>query len=304
MISDAASLMAGGFRAGEIIPDGDEAMLYNDCACPIRHGMHVFRAIVRHHVSILRKEIRMKIRCSHNAIIGAFIALLCLFLSACGKNSFITSGAELFRGKYCTVYSVRDDGSGKEGVEVEINGLEKKKLDSDVIERIKERGGKSARRVNLGTIEYSLMVVTPEGEKRSYGIPVESIEELEELLDTDLMLSDEATGEEKVNYLLIMDPESNEIRISSAPLDWKNQRIEFSAWMYNDAAPDFLSVGSMDCAEPACYTETADGEQCDVIADKEKDKAWLILTADHVVYSYKVSFSDEKLIREFLESIE
>lgn len=246
----------------------------------------------------------MKIRCSHNAIIGAFIALLCLFLSACGKNSFITSGAELFRGKYCTVYSVRDDGSGKEGAEVEINGLEKKDLDSDVTERIKERGGKSARRVNLGTIEYNLMVVTPEGEKRSYGIPVESIEELEELLDTDLMLSDEATGEEKANYLLIMDPESNEIRISSAPLDWKNQRIEFSAWMYNDAAPDFLSVGSMDCAEPACYTETADGEQCDVIADKEKDKAWLILTADHVVYSYKVSFSDEKLIREFLESIE
>ena len=246
----------------------------------------------------------MKIRCSYNAIIGAFIALLCL--SACGKNSFITSGAELFRGKYCTVYSVRDDGSGKEGAEVEINGLEKKDLDSDVTERIKERGGKSARRVNLGTIEYNLMVVTPEGEKRSYGIPVESIEELEELLDTDLMLSDEATGEEKANYLLIMDPESNGIRISSAPLDWKNQRIEFSAWMYNDAAPDFLSVGSMDCAEPACYTETADGEQCDVIADKEKDKdkAWLILTADHVVYSYKVSFSDEKLIREFLESIE
>ena len=56
LISDAASLMAGGFRAGEIFPDGDEAMFYNDCACPIRHGMHVFRAIVRHHVSILRKE--------------------------------------------------------------------------------------------------------------------------------------------------------------------------------------------------------------------------------------------------------
>ena len=229
----------------------------------------------------------MKIRCSYNAIIGAFIALLCLFLSACGKNSFITSGAELFRGKYCTVYSVRDDGSGKEGVEVEINGLEKKDLDSDVTERIKERGGKSARRVNLGTIEYNLMVVTPEGEKRSYGIPAENMEELEELLDTDLM-----------------HPESNEICINSVPLDWKNQRIEFSAWMYNDEAPDFLRVGSMDCAEPACYMETADGEQCDVIADKEKDKAWLILTADHVVYSYKVSFSDEKLIREFLESIE
>lgn len=304
MISDAASLMAGGFRAGEIIPDGDEAMLYNDCACPIRHGMHVFRAIVRHHVSILRKEIRMKIRCSHNAIIGAFIALLCLFLSACGKNSFIISGAELFRGKYCTVYSVRDDGSGKEGAEVEINGLEKKELDSDVIETIKKLGEKRAPSVKLGTIEYSLMVETPEGKKRSYGIPVESIEELEELLDTDLMLPDEATGEEKVNYLLIMDPESNKISISSVPLTWKDQSIEFSAWMYNDEAPDFLSVGSMDCAEPACYTETADGEQCDVIPDKERDKAWLILTADHVVYSYKVSFSDEKLIREFLESIE
>lgn len=246
----------------------------------------------------------MKIRCSHNAIIGAFIALLCLFLSACGKNSFITSGVELFRGKYCTVYSVRDDGSGKEGAEVKVNGLEKKDLDSDVTERIKERGGKGARSVNLGTIEYNLMVVTPEGEKRSYGIPAESMEELEELLDTDLMLPDEATGEEKVNYLLIMDPESNEISIRSAPLTWKDQNIEFSAWMYNDEAPDFLSIGSMDCAEPTCYTETADGEQCDVIADKERDKAWLILTADHVVYSYKVGFSDEKLIREFLESIE
>lgn len=277
----------------------------NDCACPIRHGMHVFRAIVRHHVSILRKEIRMKIRCSHNAIRGASMALLCFLLSACGKNPFITGCAELFRGEYCTVYSVRDDGSGKEGAEVEINGLEKKELDSDVIERIKERGGKGARRVNLGTIEYSLMVVTPEGEKRSYGIPAESMEELEGLLDTDLMLPDEATGEERVNYLLIMDPESNEIRINSVPLTWKDQRIEFSAWMYNDEAPDFLNVGSMDCAEPACYTEmtTAD-EKCDVIADKEKDKAWLILTADHVVYSYKVSFSDEKLIREFLENIE
>lgn len=279
-------------------------MLYNDCAGPIRHGMHVFRAIVRHHVSILRKEIRMKIRCSHNAIGGVSIVFLCLFLSACGKNPFITGGAELFRGEYCTVYSVRDDGSGKEGAEVKINGLEKKDLDSDVTERIKERGEKGARSVNLGTIEYNLMVVTPEGEKRSYGIPAESMEELEELLDTDLMLPDEATGEEKVNYLLIMDPESNEISIRSAPLTWKNQRIEFSAWMYNDEAPDFLSVGSMDCAEPACYTETADGEQCDVIPDKERDKAWLILTEDHVVYSYKVSFSDEKLIREFLESME
>lgn len=246
----------------------------------------------------------MKIRCSHNAISGASMVLLCLLLSACGKNPFITSGAELFRGEYCTVYSVRDDGSGKEGAEVEINGLEKKDLDSDVTERIKERGGKGAPSVNLGTIEYSLMVETPEGKKRSYGIPVESMEELEELLDTDLMLQDEATGEEKVNYLLIMDPESNKISISSVPLTWKDQSIEFSAWMYNDEAPGFLSVGSMDCAEPACYTETVDGEQCDVIPDKERDKAWLILTADHVVYSYEVSFSDEKLIREFLESME
>lgn len=39
--------------AGRIVSDGDEAMLYNDCAGPIRHGMHVFRAIVCHHVSIL-----------------------------------------------------------------------------------------------------------------------------------------------------------------------------------------------------------------------------------------------------------
>ena len=278
-------------------------MLYNDCAGPIRHGMHVFRAIVRHHVSILRKEIRMKTPWSQSAIGGVSVVFLCL--SACGKNPFITGGAELFHGEYCTVYSARDDGSGKEGAEVKINGLEKKDLDSDVTERIKERGGKGARRVNLGTIEYNLMVVTPEGEKRSYGIPAESMEELEELLDTDLMLPDEATGEEKVNYLLIMDPESNEISIRSVPLTWKDQSIEFSAWMYNDEAPDFLNVGSMDCAEPACYTDTTtEGEKCDVIADKEKDKAWLILTEDHVVYSYKVSFSDEKLIREFLESME
>lgn len=279
-------------------------MLYNDCAGLIRHGMHVFRAIGRHHVSILRKEIRMKTPWSQSAIGGVSIVFLCLFLSSCGKNPFITGCEELFRGEYCTVYSVRDDGSGKEGTEVEINGPEKKELDSDVTERIKERGGKGAPSVNLGTIEYSLMVETPEGKKRSYGIPVESMEELEELLDTDLMLPDEATGEEKVNYLLIMDPESNKISISSVPLTWKDQSIEFSAWMYNDEASDFLSIGSMDCAEPVCYTETANGEQCDVIADKEKDKAWLILTADHVVYSYQVSFSDEKLIREFLESME
>ena len=121
----------------------------------------------------------MKTPWSQSAIGGVSIVFLCLLLSACGKNPFITSGAELFRGKYCTVYSVRDDGSGKEGVEVKVNGLEKKDLDSDVTERIKERGGKGARSVNLGTIEYNLMVVTPEGEKRSYGIPAESMEELE-----------------------------------------------------------------------------------------------------------------------------
>lgn len=71
-------------------------------------------------------------------------------------------------------------------------------------------------------------------------IPAESMEELEELLDTDLMLPDEATGEEKVNYLLIMDPESNKISISSVPLTWKDQSIEFSSWMYNDEAPEKL----------------------------------------------------------------
>lgn len=85
----------------------------------------------------------MKTPWSQSTIGGVSIVFLCLFLSACAKNPFITGGAELFRGEYCTVYSVRDDGSGKEGAEVEINGPEKKELDSDVIETIKssERKG-------------------------------------------------------------------------------------------------------------------------------------------------------------------
>lgn len=231
------------------------------------------------------------------------IVFLTVSISACSQKIF-SHDSEFFRGEYCTVYVLRDDGSGEESTDVEFNGLQKKELSRGVAEKIEKLGGKGATSVKLGTAEYSLMVETPEGRKRSYGITAGSIEDVEELLGTNLMMSDGTEGTDELNYLLIMDPEFNEISINSVPLSWKDYRIEFSAWLYRDKAPTFLRVGTLACAEPACYTESAIEEKhCDVIADKENDRAWLIMVEENVAYSYKVNFSDEKRIQEFLEEL-
>ncbi len=231
------------------------------------------------------------------------IVFLTVSISACSQKIF-SHDSEFFRGEYCTVYVLRDDGSGEESTDVEFNGLQKKELSRGVAEKIEKLGGKGATSVKLGTAEYSLMVETPEGRKRSYGITAGSIEDVEELLGINLMMPDGTEGTDELNYLLIMDPEFNEISINSVPLSWKDYRIEFSAWLYRDKAPTFLRVGTLACAEPACYTESAIEEKhCDVIADKENDRAWLIMVEENVAYSYKVNFSDEKRIQEFLEEL-
>ena len=241
---------------------------------------------------------------SNQKVIGlVLIAFSAFLISACGQN-ILFHDSELFRGEYCTVHVLRDDGSGEESTDVEFNGLQRKELNRGVAEKIEELGGKGATSVKLGTAEYSLIVETPEGRKRSYGITAGSIEDVEELLGTNLMMPDEAEGTDELNYLLIMDPEFNEISINSVPLSWKDYRIEFSAWLYRDKAPTFLRVGTLACAEPACYTESAIEEKhCDVIADKENDRAWLIMVEENVAYSYKVNFSDEKRIQEFLKEL-
>lgn len=231
------------------------------------------------------------------------IVFLTVSISACSQKIF-SRDSEFFRGEYCTVHVLRDDGSGEESTDVEFNGLQKKELSRGVAEKIEKLGGKGATSVKLGTAEYSLMVETPEGRKRSYGITAGSIEDVEELLGTNLMMPDGTEGTDELNYLLIMDPEFNEISINSVPLSWKDYRIEFSALLYRDKAPTFLRVGTLACAEPACYTESAIEEKhCDVIADKENDRAWLIMVEENVAYSYKVNFSDEKRIQEFLEEL-
>lgn len=231
------------------------------------------------------------------------IVFLTVSISACSQKIF-SHDSEFFRGEYCTVHVLRDDGSGEESTDVEFNGLQKKELSRGVAEKIEKLGGKGATSVKLGTAEYSLMVETPEGRKRSYGITAGSIEDVEELLGTNLMMPDGTEGTDELNYLLIMDPEFNEISINSVPLSWKDYRIEFSALLYRDKAPTFLRVGTLACAEPACYTESAIEEKhCDVIADKENDRAWLIMVEENVAYSYKVNFSDEKRIQEFLEEL-
>lgn len=231
------------------------------------------------------------------------IVFLTVSISACSQKIF-SHDSEFFRGEYCTVHVLRDDGSGEESTDVEFNGLQKKELSRGVAEKIEKLGGKGATSVKLGTAEYSLMVETPKGRKRSYGITAGSIEDVEELLGTNLMMPDGTEGTDELNYLLIMDPEFNEISINSVPLSWKDYRIEFSAWLYRDKAPTFLRVGTLACAEPACYTESAIEEKhCDVIADKENDRAWLIMVEENVAYSYKVNFSDEKRIQEFLEEL-
>lgn len=237
-------------------------------------------------------------------VIGlVLIAFSAFFISACGQN-ILFHDSEFFRGEYCTAHVLRDDGSGEESTDVEFNGLQKKELNRGVAEKIEELGGKGATKVKLGTGEYSLIVETPEGRKRSYGITAGSIEDVEELLGTNLMMPDGAEGTDEFNYLLIMDPEFNEISINSVPLSWKDYRIEFSAWLYRDKAPTFLRVGTLACAEPACYTESAiEKKHCDVIADKENDRAWLIMVEENVAYSYKVNFSDEKRIQEFLKEL-
>ena len=237
-------------------------------------------------------------------VIGlVLIAFSAFFISACGQN-ILFHDSEFFRGEYCTAHVLRDDGSGEESTDVEFNCLQKKELNRGVAEKIEELGGKGATSVKLGTGEYSLIVETPEGRKRSYGITAGSIEDVEELLGTNLMMSDGAEGTDEFNYLLIMDPEFNEISINSVPLSWKDYRIEFSAWLYRDKAPTFLRVGTLACAEPACYTETdIEEKHCDVIADKENDRAWLIIVEENVAYSYKVNFSDEKRIQEFLKEL-
>lgn len=231
------------------------------------------------------------------------IVFLTVSISACSQKIF-SHDSEFFRGEYCTVHVLRDDGSGEESTDVEFNGLQKKELSRGVAEKIEKLGGKGATSVKLGTAEYSLMVETPEGRKRSYGITAGSIEDVEELLGTNLMMPDGTEGTDELNYLLIMDPEFNEISINSVPLSWKDYRIEFSALLYRDKAPTFLRVGTLACAEPACYTESAIEEKhCDVIADTENDRAWLIMVEENVAYSYKVNFSDEKRIQEFLEEL-
>lgn len=231
------------------------------------------------------------------------IVFLTVSISACSQKIF-SHDSEFFRGEYCTVHVLRDDGSGEESTDVEFNGLQKKELSRGVAEKIEKLGGKGATSVKLGTAEYSLMVETPEGRKRSYGITAGSIEDVEELLGTNLMMPDGTEGTDELNYLLIMDPEFNEISINSVPLSWKDYRIEFSALLYRNKAPTFLRVGTLACAEPACYTESAIEEKhCDVIADKENDRAWLIMVEENVAYSYKVNFSDEKRIQEFLEEL-
>lgn len=231
------------------------------------------------------------------------IVFLTVSISACSQKIF-SHDSEFFRGEYCTVHVLRDDGSGEESTDVEFNGLQKKELSRGVAEKIEKLGGKGATSVKLGTAEYSLMVETPEGRKRSYGITAGSIEDVEELLGTNLMMPDGTEGTDELNYLLIMDPEFNKISINSVPLSWKDYRIKFSALLYRDKAPTFLRVGTLACAEPACYTESAIEEKhCDVIADKENDRAWLIMVEENVAYSYKVNFSDEKRIQEFLEEL-
>ena len=245
----------------------------------------------------------MKSTYNQKVIVLMLIVFLTVSISACSQKIF-SRDSEFFRGEYCTVHVLRDDGSGEESTDVEFNGLQKKELSRGVAEKIEKLGGKGATSVKLGTAEYSLMVETPEGRKRSYGITAGSIEDVEELLGTNLMMPDGTEGTDELNYLLIMDPEFNEISINSVPLSWKDYRIEFSALLYRDKAPTFLRVGTLACAEPACYTESAIEEKhCDVIADKENDRAWLIMVEENVAYSYKVNFSDEKKIQEFLEEL-
>ena len=245
----------------------------------------------------------MKSTYNQKVIVLMLIVFLTVSISACSQKIF-SRDSEFFRGEYCTVHVLRDDGSGEESTDVEFNGLQKKELSRGVAEKIEKLGGKGATSVKLGTVEYSLIVETPEGRKRSYGITAGSIEDVEELLGTNLMMPDGTEGTDELNYLLIMDPEFNEISINSVPLSWKDYRIEFSALLYRDKAPTFLRVGTLACAEPACYTESAIEEKhCDVIADKENDRAWLIMVEENVAYSYKVNFSDEKKIQEFLEEL-
>lgn len=245
----------------------------------------------------------MKSTYNQKVIVLMLIVFLTVSISACSQKIF-SRDSEFFRGEYCTVHVLRDDGSGEESTDVEFNGLQKKELSRGVAEKIEKLGGKGATSVKLGTAEYSLMVETPEGRKRSYGITAGSIEDVEELLGTNLMMPDGTEGTDELNYLLIMDPEFNEISINSVPLSWKDYRIEFSALLYRDKAPTFLRVGTLACAEPTCYTESAIEEKhCDVIADKENDRAWLIMVEENVAYSYKVNFSDEKKIQEFLEEL-